>query len=195
MREGGLEMGEDLGSRRPTRGSARHRWHGWATCQQRGADGRLAPVEPLPDALPASLATRVIDGPSGGGDAAGHGVLEELPQHAAGQTQMPDLVGNPDAEGPTAARPPMAVAAKDPPSSNRSTRTSAVVKAVQEAMANERPDPLAMRARDQLEPLAKRAQLLLAVKEPSLVAHVRRKPLRNFLKVAWPKRAREGGVR
>ena len=125
----------------------------------------------------------------GAGDAARDGVLEEPPQGAGGQTQPSDFVGNPDAEGPSAAGPPLAVAARDPPSADRFSLGAGVVKPVQEAMPNKRAGGLAVRARGQLEPLDKRSPLVLAVKEPSFVVHVRPTPPGNSLKVSRSKRA------
>ena len=86
-----------------------------AASAQCGADLALAQVEPFPDALPGPVAELAVDGAAGGDDAAGDGELEEPPQSAGGQAEPSDLVGEPDAEGPSATGTCMAVAAKDPP--------------------------------------------------------------------------------
>ena len=95
-----------------------------------------------------------VGGADGGDDAAGHGVLEEPPQAAGGQAEPANFVGTPDAESPPAARPTVAVAAKDPPGADGFLPGAAVVKAAQIAVADERADHLAMRTRRQLEPLS-----------------------------------------
>ena len=63
------------------------------------------------DALEGSVASRAVGSADGGGDAADDGVLEKCPQNASGQAQPSDFIGDPHAEGPSAAATPMAVAA------------------------------------------------------------------------------------
>src|SRR6185437_2330630 len=87
-----------------------------------------------------------------------------------GQAQPPDFVGDPDADGPSAAAAAMAVAAVDPPGADGSPG-AAVIEASKRAVADERADGAAVRARRQLEPLDDRGPLRLAAAEPSHVAH------------------------
>ena len=175
VREGGLEMREDLRRRRPARGFRRQRGRR-ATPKQRRADVALALVEPLPEALQGSVAQRTVGGADRGGDGAGDGASEELPQTTGCQAQPPDFVGAPDAESPSATVTPIAVAAKDSPCAHRFSLGAALVKSVQKAVPNQRANPLAMRARRQLEPLGDRDPFLLAAVKPSLLAHVRPMP-------------------
>src|SRR5271163_3530551 len=154
VREGGLEMCDDLGSR-PARRLGRQPGRPFgrpADSQEGGADLALAQVEPSPDALPGSVAEMAVGSADGCDHGAGDGALEEAPQAAAGQAEPANFVGTPHAESPPAARPTVAVAAKDA-SSPHGLMPAAVVKAAQIAVADERADSLAMRTRRQLEPL------------------------------------------
>ena len=127
--EGGLEMGEDL-RRGSVCGFGRQLGRRAARRQCR-ADLALAVVEPFPDALPGPVAAAGSRQRGWRRDAAGDGVLEEPPQAAGGQAEPSDLVGDPDAEGPPAAGPCMAVAAKDPPGAEGFALGIAVVESVQ----------------------------------------------------------------
>ena len=118
-----------------------------AASEECGADVALAVVEPLPDALPGPVAQMAVGGADGGEDAVGDGVLEEAPQTGGGQAEASDFVGDPDAEGPPAAGPCVAVAAKDPPGAEGLSLGAAVVKTVQKAVLNESADDLAVRTR------------------------------------------------
>jgi hypothetical protein len=168
--EGGMEMGEDL-----------RRWRGLrrqlgrqAACGQCGADLALAQVEAFPDALPGAVASPAVgDDAACRGDAAGDGALQESPHSVGGQAQPPDFVGNPDAEGTPAAAPPMAVAAKDPPSADRLALGVALVVAAQKAVANQRANGFAMRTRRLLESFSNHAPIQVAAAKPALLVHVR----------------------
>ena len=88
-----------------------------ATSRERRAKLALAQVEAFPEALPGPLTSPAVgDVTARGGDAAGDGALQESPQRVGSHAQASDFIGEPDAERPTAAASPMAVAAKDPPS-------------------------------------------------------------------------------
>ena len=147
---------------------------------RRRAEFALAQVEPFPDALPGPVTSPAVgDEAACRGDAAGDGALQESPHSMGGQAQPPDFVGVPDAEGPTAAASPMAVAAKDPPSADRLALGVRLVVAAQKAVANQRANRFAMRTRHLLESFRKRAPFLLATAKPALLAHVRPMPREN----------------
>src|SRR5271156_1764993 len=146
--EGGLEMGEDLRGRL-ARGVGRQPGRQFgrrAAATQGSADLALALVEALPDPLPGAIGQPATEGAAGGGDAKGDGVLEEQPQSGGGQAEPPDLVGQPDAEGPAATGTRVAIAAKDSPGAHRLFLGTGLVKTVQETVPNQRPDHLAVRA-------------------------------------------------
>jgi hypothetical protein len=164
--ESGLEVGEDFRGRparwfcrRPGRQLRRRA----AAAMERGADRALGPVEPPPDALPGAFAEPGIDGLAGGENGAGDGELEELPQRAGVHAEASDFIGPPDAEGAAAAGPSVAVAAKDPPGAD------GIWLAIQAAVADERADDLAVRARRLLEPLCDGQPFLGAAEEPALL--------------------------
>ena len=142
-----------------------------AASQQGRADLALAQVEAFPDALPGPVAEMAVGGADGGEDAAGDGALEEPPQSAGGQAEPSDFVGEPDAEGPPATGPCIAVAAKDPPGADAFSPGVALVKAVQKAVANQRADDLAVRTGRLLEPFGNRVPFLVAAVKPSLLTH------------------------
>ena len=144
------------------------------------ADFALAQVESFPDALPGPVtAPAVGDDADRSGDAAGDGALEESPQSVSCQAQPSDFVGVPDAEGPPAPAPQIAVAAKDPPSADRFSLGVALVVSAQIAVANQRANRFAMRTRRLFELFSNRAPILLATAKPSLLAHVRPMPREN----------------
>ena len=94
----------------------------------------------------------------------------------SGQAEASDLVGKPDAEGPSATRSqPTTVAAKDASRSDRCSLWVAVVEAGEDAMAIEGANGLAVGTWDQLDPLGDGDPFLVGAVEPSLslVAHVR----------------------
>lgn len=165
--EGGLEMGEDLG-----RGLVLRRQLGRrAASEESGADVALGVVESFPDALQGPVAEMAVEGADGGEDAVGDGALEEAPQAGGGQAEASDFVGEPDGEGPPAAGPGVAVAAKDPPGAEGLSLGAALVKTVQKAVLNESADNLAVRTGGQLEPLGNGDPFLGVAVKPSLLAH------------------------
>lgn len=180
VREGGLEMCERLRGRGP---AYRFRWRqgGRTPSKQRRADCALASIESFPDALQGSVAEMAVGGADRGGDAVGHGALEELPQPAARQAEPPDFVREPNAERATATPTCMAVAAKDPPSAHRFSPRAALVEAVQDAVPNQRAHRLAVRTRRLLEPLGDRDPIFFAAVKPSLHAHVWRSPRKSLI--------------
>lgn len=171
MGESGLEMGEDLCCCGPTIGFSRQLGR-WAASEQSRADGALASVESFPDALEGSVAPRAVDGVDGGGDGADDGVLEKCPQGPGGEAQPPDFVGNPDAEGPSAAATAMAITTEDPPGPDRLSWWAGLVKSAEDAVADERADDLAVGAGDLFEPLDDSNPVFITAVEPGLVAHV-----------------------
>lgn len=173
-RKGGLQMGEDLGLR-PRFGRQHRRL---AAPRQRRADLALGQVEAFPDALPGSV-TAMAAGPDGSSNAAGHCVFEETPQTAGGQAQPPDFVGEPDAEGPPAAGPGLAVAAKDAAGADRLFPGAAFIVSAQRTVANQRADHLAVRTGHQLEPLTNRVPVVGAAVKPMLLGHARTAPPRK----------------
>jgi len=86
----------------------------------------------------------------------------------------------------------MAIAAVDSLCPNGLTVGADIVKPAKEAMPNNRAGCLGVRARGQLEQPSNRGPFILAVKEPSFVAHVRPPPLRKPLTES---RAGRSGVR
>ena len=109
---------------------------------------------------------------------------------AGGQAEPSDFVGEPDAEGPPATGPCIAVAAKDPPGADRLSLGAAVVKAVQKAVPNQRADDLAVRTGRQLEPFRNRDPFLGAAVKPSLLAHSDHASAKIVILPAWGR----GGV-
>jgi hypothetical protein len=168
--EGGLEMREDLCRRRPARGLSRQLRRRAAPCQ-RCADLALPLVEAFPDALQGPVTEVAVGGGDGCEDGTSGGELEESPQTAGGQAEPSDLVRAPDAEGPSAPRASLAVAAKDPPRAYGLASGIGVVKSVQKAVPNQRADDLAMRTRGQLEPIRDRVPFLGVPVKPSNIAH------------------------
>src|SRR5262245_2642232 len=169
--KGGVEMSEGVCRGPVCRGPVFRSQRGRRGARrQGGADLALGQVEAFPDAIAGAFA-EPFGGADGGGDAGG-GAFEELPQAAGAEAEASDLVGKPDAEGPATAGPSIAVAAKAAAGAERPSRRSAVVKAVQEAVANQRADHLAVRTGRLLEPFGNRLPLLIAAVKPSLLAHV-----------------------
>ncbi len=175
VREGGVEMGEDLGHG-PMRGRQVGRL---ASLKQCGANLALAQVEALPDALHGSVTQMTLDGANRGRNAVGDGALEELPQRAGGHLQSSNFVDMPNAERATAAGPSVAVAAKDPASAHGLPRGITVVVPAQIAVPIERANRFAMRARHLLEPLGNRVPFVVVAKKPPLFAHVCPTPHEN----------------
>jgi len=164
--EGGLEVCEDM-RRWPV---LRRQLRRQAAPRQCRADVALGDVEAFPDALPSPVA-EIAGGAAGGADTVADGALEKPPQRAARQAEASDFVGEPDAEGPPAAATCLAVAAKDPPGARRRPPPAAVVKAVQQAVANQRAHDLAAWTGRLFEPLGDAAPFLVAAIKPSLLAH------------------------
>jgi len=131
-------------------------------------------VESFPDALECSFAAWAVGGVAGVGDGADDGVLEKRPEGACGEAQASDFVGQPDAEGSSAATPPMAVAAKDPSCPECLSWCVGVVESGECAVANEHANGLAVGTGSQFEPLGDGEPLLLVAVEAWLlfVAHV-----------------------
>ena len=175
VREGGVEMGENLGHG-PMRGRQVGRL---ASLKQCGANLALAQIEPLPDALPGSPRPATFGGANRSGDAASDGALEELPEHAGGHAQPSDFVGEPNAERASATGPSVTVAAKDAASAHGFSLRAAVVVAAQIAVPIERANRFAMRARYLLEPLGNRVPFVVVAKKPPLFAHVCPTPHEN----------------
>ena len=89
------------------------------------------------------------------------------------QAQSSDFVGEPDAEGPSAATSLMAVAAKDPACPKRFSLRAGLVKSVEGAMSDESVNGLAVGTGGLLEALGDRDPSLLGAVEPLFVAHSR----------------------
>ena len=172
--EGGLEMGENVRRRRSAR--FRRQLGRRTSRRQCGADLTLALVELFPDALQGSVTQMTFGDSNRGGDAVGDGALEESPQRVGCQASPSDFVGGPDAEGPPAAAPPIATAAKDPPCADRFSLGAAVVKSVQTAVPNERANDLAVRTGRVFEPLSNRVPFFIATAKPPRLAHGPRSP-------------------
>jgi len=167
--EGSLKMSEDM-RRRPMRGFGRQL--GWRTSpRQCRADLALALVEAFPDALQAPVTEMTVGSADGCADAVGHGALEEAPQTAGGEAEPPDLVGTPDAERAAAARPCIAVAAKDASGAHCFSLRVALVIPVQIAVPNQRAGNLAVRTRCLLEALGNRVPFVGTTAKPLLGAH------------------------
>lgn len=166
-------MGEDLSSGGATCGLCGELGRR-ATSGQGGADRALGVVESFPDALECSVAAWAVGGVDGVGDGADDGVLEKGPEGACGQAQASDFVGEPDTECPSAATPPMAVAAKDPSGSECFSLCVGVVKSAEGAVPNEHADGLAVGTGSLFEALGDGDPLLLASVKAWLlfVAHV-----------------------
>jgi len=157
MGKGGLEMGENFGSGGPMGGGDGGVGDGRTASEQGGADRGLATIEAFPESLPgaraswrAGVATRG-HGPDRRREAAGDGKLKEAPQRAGTQAQASEFLGDPDAEGASAAIVSMAFAAIDSPGTKRLAWRAGVVESAEEAMANEVADLVAVRARHELE--------------------------------------------
>ena len=168
VREGGVEMGEDLGHG-PMRGRQVGRL---AVLKQSRADRALGESKASPNALPGSPCPATFSGAHRGGDAASDGTLEELPEHARGHAQSSDFVGEPNAKRASATGTLIAVAAKDPPSTHGFSLGTAVVKPAQIAVPIERTNGLAVWTSCVLEPLGNRVPFVVVAKKPPLFAHV-----------------------
>jgi hypothetical protein len=167
--EGSLKVCEDLVSRpmgrlRPFPGRQFRRRTQAGEC---GADLALAKVEAFPDALQTALAKMALGGVHGRGKRAMSSLLEKPPQAAGGQAEPADLVGAKDAEGPSAAWPLVAVAAKDPASA-AGFLPGLFIKAAQKAVPNESADRPAMGTRHQLEPLCHGGPISVIAAKPLL---------------------------
>lgn len=176
--KGGQKMCEGVRRRSARRFS--RQLGGWTASRERGADLALAQVEPFPDALPGSISSPAVGNEAArSSDAAGDSALQKSPQRVRGHAQPTNFVRTPDAEGPTAAAPPIAVAAKDPPSADRFALGVAFVVSAQKAVANQRANRLAMRTRRLLESFRNRAPFRFAAAKPVLLAHGRSMPHEN----------------
>lgn len=195
VREGGLEMGEDV-CRRPVRG-LRRRPGGQlgrrAACGKCCADLALAKAEAFPDALQGPVTEVAAGGADRGEDAAGGGELEEPPQAAGGQAKPSDFIRAPDAEGSAATTPSIAVAAKDPACANGLALGEALVEAAQIAVANERAARLAMRTGHLLESLSKHDPILVVAAKPLHVAHADQAFPKRVILQMWGRGGVEAG--
>lgn len=116
LREGDLEMGEDVGDR------SRRGHLGWRTSPgQQRANPALAQLEALPDALQGPITEMAVDGVDRGTDTIDDRASKELPQAAGGQAESSDFAGEPDADRPSATGSRIAIAAKDSPRADRGT--------------------------------------------------------------------------
>jgi hypothetical protein len=165
--EGGLEMGEDLRRGSVLRRQLRRR----TSSEECRADLALAVAEAFPDAQQGPVTPLPGEGAEGGEDAVGDGVLEKAPQTVGGQAEASDFVGEPDAERPAAARPSLAVAAKNTSGAESLSVGIAVVKAVPSAVPNQSADHLAVRTGGQLEPFGNRVPFLGVAVKPGRLAH------------------------
>ena len=119
-----------------------------SVCQGR-ADVALRRFEPCPDALPGAITQGAAEGANRGLEGAGDRHLEEVPQPACRHLPPPDLVGEPDADGPATTTASLALAAIDPVRTEHDS--SALIKTLQSAMPNQVANHLAMGAGSQLE--------------------------------------------
>jgi hypothetical protein len=194
--EGGLEVGEDLGGG-PVRGFGGQFGQllgGWAQPQQCGADLALGLVEALADAPQGPVRQLAFGGTDSSDHAAGDGTLEEAPQGTGDQTEAADSVGKPDAESASAAATFMAIAAEDAAGADGFSPRTAVVEAVQRAVANQSADDLAVGTGRQLEPLNRRVPFLVAATKPTLLAHARPLLSRKIVILpGWGERGVEAG--
>jgi len=130
----------------------------------------LAKDKAFPDALQGAATEKAGHGVDGGEDGAGGGALEEPPEEVGGQAEASDFVGVPDAKGPSAPGAGLSIAAKDALGADRFDFGRAVVKAAQEAMAQEGADDIAVRTGDELKPLSQRGAFLSAIAKPPHLA-------------------------
>jgi len=139
--------------------------------KQRRADLALTAVEPLPEALQGAVAQVTAEGTDGLADAVAGGAPEKAAQRSGAEAEAADLVGAPDADGPAAAAPGIAVAAKQPPRPHNFAPGTGFVIAAQTAVANQRADHLAVRAGRQLEPFGQRVPFVIVAAKPLPLAH------------------------
>lgn len=198
VREGGLQMGENVRCRGPAcrfRRCLRRRLGRRTPSEQSRANRALAAIESLPEALHGSVAEMAAGGADRGGDACGRGPFEERPQPAARQTQSPDFVREPNAERATATRACMAVAAKDPSGAHRSSPRILFVEPVQVAMPNQRAHHLAAGTRHLLKPLGDRDPFAFVAIKPTLPTHLPPTPPKIADFTGATKSGGRGGVR
>ena len=134
----------------------------------------MAEVESSPDALPGPVTSPAVgDDAACRGNATGDGALQESPQGVSSDAHASDFVSKPYTEGATTTRAPLAIVAKDPPSTNGPALRVAFVVAAQKAVAIQRANRFTMRTRRLLEAIGYRVPFLLAAAKPTLLAHVR----------------------
>ena len=138
--------------------------------RQVGADRALSIEEPRPDALPRAVTESAVDVTDRRLDGTGDGLNEELPQATGGHLQAFDVISGPDAEGPPATRPCIAVAAKDPPRAEHDS--SALIPPMQTPMQNEHANHLAMLTGLQFDLLGQRDPFLIVAVKPTRAEHV-----------------------
>jgi hypothetical protein len=133
----------------------------------------LAEVKASVETLHGPVAQRTFDDANRGGDAENDGLQKELPKAWRGDTAPADFVGKPNAEGSSAARSSVAVAAKDSPSPKRFFGGAAIIEAKQTTVANERADPVAVWTRRLLEPSGEGVPIVVVSAKPLFVGHER----------------------
>ena len=121
------------------------------------AEFTLAEVESSPDALPGPVTSPAVgDDAACRGNATGDGALQESPQGVSSDAHASDFVSKPYTEGATTTRAPLAIVAKDPPSTNGPALRVAFVVAAQKAVAIQRANRFTMRTRRLLEAIGYR---------------------------------------
>jgi hypothetical protein len=168
--EGGLEMCEDVCGLGPACGFGGRRRR-WAAAPQCRADVALAEVEPLPEALVATVAQLAVDGAAGGDEAVDGGALQEAPQTAGSQAKPSDFVSEPDADRATATGSSLALAAQEAACAVGSALGTGVVKSVQRAVANQGAHRMAVGTGRQLEALDDGVPVLVVPVKPWLFVH------------------------
>ncbi len=142
-----------------------------AAAAQSGAEVTLAQDEALPEALASSVAELGGGVAHGRDDAYGGGGEEEAPERGGREAKAADFVGVPDANRAPAAGPRVAVAAKDAACAQCLALRPGIVKAVQNAVANEAADRLAVRTGSQFEAFHNSAPVVVAAVKPGWCVH------------------------
>ena len=105
------------------------------------------------------------------GDGSGGGVLEKSPEHVGGDAESSDLVGEPEAEGASAALTEIAVAAEDASGSEGFSLWAAVVETVEATVVDESADDFAVRTGRPFEVLGDGEPLVVAAVEARISGH------------------------
>ena len=126
------------------------------------ADGGLCLEETFPDPIRRRIAQAAIEiAKRLRFVAAGHRIFQKGPQALGGQEQASDLIGPPDAEGPSTAGCSHSIAAKDPLCSNRFPTLVLIVVSAQIPMSNQVPHAPAVRTSRQLQVGQNRIELFV----------------------------------